>query len=490
MKFRYILSVIAIVVVTTGSYAQYNQDAFRFSTSQQGTTSRFKAIGNASTALGGDISSISSNPAGLGFFSKSEFSFTPEFNSTKITSTYFGQTNEMLKENVNLNNIGVVFSVRTSVPKGSAVDKGLLSFGIGLSYSRTNNFYEDTYYAGRNANNSIADYYVEQANKNSIPEGSLQGWGFDHFLIDEVSTGKYRSNTAFGADQVNDIITTGGQNEFNISVGANHSNQFYFGAGIGLASLKYNKTSVFTEVGNQYIDDLDYTTRQTYDQETTGNGINLKLGVIFKPTDAFRIGASFTSPTWYNVKDITTLGLRTNYVGSNTYISGPEEYEVNYDLRTPSKLNGGIALFLKKTGFISADVEYVNYSGIKLGGDYSYNENVDNRRIAKQYKSAVNARIGGEAKLNKILIRAGYNLQANPERGIGSDIETISGGLGYRFGSYYLDLTYTNVLSKPTVYPYELDPEYSPDPTNVFVSPSANLKKTNDNVFLTFGIRF
>ncbi|MFA6083918.1 hypothetical protein [Mucilaginibacter sp.] len=103
MKIKYILSVIAIVAITKNSFAQYSQDVIRFSGGQTGSTARIKGIGNAGTAIGGDLSSVSGNPAGLGFFTKSELSITPEFNGTKVKATYFGQTITDTKNTGNIN---------------------------------------------------------------------------------------------------------------------------------------------------------------------------------------------------------------------------------------------------------------------------------------------------------------------------------------------------------------------------------------------------
>jgi hypothetical protein len=108
MKIKYILSVIAIVALTQNSFAQYSQDAIRFSQTTNGSTSRIKAVGNAGTAVGGDLSNVSGNPAGLGFFTRSEFSITPEFDGSKSKSTYFGQANSASRNTVNLNNAALV----------------------------------------------------------------------------------------------------------------------------------------------------------------------------------------------------------------------------------------------------------------------------------------------------------------------------------------------------------------------------------------------
>src|ERR1700744_1152361 len=112
MRYKYLLLIAAFTAVTKGVFAQYSQDAIRYSTFQPGSTSRIKALGNAGTAVGGDLSSIGNNPAGLGFFTHSELSITPEFNASKTNATYFGQSTQATQNQLNLNNASVVFYSR------------------------------------------------------------------------------------------------------------------------------------------------------------------------------------------------------------------------------------------------------------------------------------------------------------------------------------------------------------------------------------------
>src|SRR4051812_8802708 len=121
MKIKHVLCVIAIVAITKTSFAQYAQDAIRFSTFQTGSSSRIKAIGNAGTAIGGDVSSVGGNPAGLGFFTRTEYSLTPEFNGTTNKASYFSQGSSATNNSVNLNNAAIVFYNRVNTPRG--VDK-------------------------------------------------------------------------------------------------------------------------------------------------------------------------------------------------------------------------------------------------------------------------------------------------------------------------------------------------------------------------------
>ncbi|MXV50185.1 hypothetical protein GS399_04320 [Pedobacter sp. HMF7647] len=494
MKVKFLPIAIAIVAFAQTSYAQYSQDAFRFSTFEPGSSARIKAIGNAGTAVGGDVSSVGFNPAGLGFFTKSEFSLTPEVNSSKVNSNYFNVNNSDTKNQFNLNNVSLVFAGKASKRKGSDLTKGFVGFNFGVSYGRTNDFYQNTYYSGVNPNNNLADYLVEQA-RNFGVDGVPQSFGYSEYLFDNIAAANqppvYEANTDLNSTQINQRTTTGGQNEFNLALGANYSNKLYLGVGLSFNSLRYRSTNVFSESGHQFVDDVDYNTDYTVDQDTRGSGFSAKFGVIYKPVEFVRIGASINTPTWYSIDDVTSYRMRTAYVQSNTYTDGPEDYEFNYDLTTPFRASGGLAFFLGNYGFITGDIEYVDYASMKISGngDAGYDESADNRDLRDLYKSTVNTRVGIEGKLDDFFIRGGYNYRPNPEKFNGSAIETYSAGLGYRKNNLSLDFTYTNVFSKRTDYPYTLDPTYDISPANA-ISPAAALENKTNNFYLTLGVRF
>ncbi len=498
MNLKYALTGVAIVAASQVSYGQsvFSSDAFRFSQTQTGATSRIKAIGGASTAVGGDLSSISGNPAGVGFFTRSELSVTPEFNNSQVNSSYFGQSNHSGKNQINLNNASVVFYNRLSTPRGSDKTKGWLSFNLGASYNRTNNFYGNEYYSGINPNGSISDYYLQEDIREyqkfgNNASGTLQDWANTQKLIG-TPTGGFQSNvTSKNNNQANNRISSGGQSELSLAGGANYSNKLYLGFGIGITSLRYNTTRTFDETGTALIPvngvntSTGFASQFYQDQATIGTGFNAKVGFIYKPVEAVRIGASFTSPTWMTINDNYVEALQTAYVQERTYTNGNDQpYQTTYNLRTPLKASGGVAVFVGKYGFISGDVEYVDYKGMHLGGSYDGNTQ-DNFNLSTLYKSTVNARIGAEAKLEDFFLRGGFNYQGNPEVGIGGPVKTSSAGIGYRFGKYYVDATYQYVMHNTTVYPYEFDPTI----INA-ASPAANLKNTYNNAFLTLGMRF
>jgi hypothetical protein len=487
MKPKYILTIAALAAATQGAFAQYSQDALRFSTGEPGTTSRIKAIGGAGTAIGGDLSSISGNPAGLGFFTRSEFSFTPEFDGSSVKSTYLGQGNNASKNNVNLNNIAAVFYSKLNTPRGTDKTKGWLSLNFGIAYDRTNNYYENVTYGGKNTTSSIADYYANDANANmasdgSLPSGTLGAWAQNQRLIDYYN-GQYAAYTALGANQLSTAIRSGGESELSLSMGANYSNKLYLGFGIGITNLRYTTTNNFMEDGSVQVglnDYRDYTNVYHQEQDTKGTGFNARFGFIYKPVEAVRFGASITTPTWYTIDDNYDEGMSTSVAGFNRASNAPDApYEFTYNLTTPLRIAGGMAVFFKQYGFISGDVEYLDYSSARLGGDYD--ASYDNTDIRTLYKSAVNAHIGAEARVTpNFFLRGGYGMQGNPMVNNGGQINTVSGGLGYRNSEFYIDATYSHINGSQTVFPYELDSD----------SPAALLNKTNNNVYLTIGFRF
>jgi hypothetical protein len=503
MKVKYMLTVMAIVAITKNGFAQYSQDVVKFSTAQTGSTARIKALGNAQTAIGGDMSSISGNPAGLGFFTKSELSITPEFNNQNANANYLGQSNSASGNNLNLNNVsGVVYS-RLNTPAGTNKGEGWLSLNYGASFNRTNDFYQNIYYGGNNTANSISNYYANLANaagSASINGPNLQDWAYAHSLIDSYSNGAggstYLSNVfnSKGApnspvNQNNSITREGGETEFSLSMGANYSNKFYLGFGIGITSLRYNSINTFNEAGTASVlnsssvaVNANYASSYTQSQATTGSGLNARFGFIYKPIEAIRFGATITTPTYYTINDDYAESLNTEYKSGINSPSpgGPTDYQLTYSFHTPLKVSGGVAVFVGQYGFITGDVEYLDYSSIRIQDADGYSAYDDNHDIKTLYRSTVNTHLGAEIKLDQLYLRGGYSIEGNPQRDYGSDIKTISGGLGYRFMNYYIDATYTNVQGSQTIFPYLVDT----------ANPQANINSTYNNIFLTVGMRF
>ena len=500
---KYILSLLVATAATSGSlYAQtLAENAFGFSQMNYGSTARFKGMGGAQIGVGGDIGSISANPAGLGLFTKSEFSLTPEFNSVSNKSSFLGNQTKGDKSQINLNNLGVVFYSPTARAKGSDVNNGLVSTVFGLSYNRNNDFMNNFQYNGTNTNSSIRDFYVEDATNNGI-ENSIGGDAYKSYLINKNAT---NFPNGFSAEPYNNAnfkqnwneTRLGSTSEFNVGGALNFSNKLYIGATASFVNVKYTSDAVFLESGimnsfnedtKQYNGTENYALTQSRNQESKGSGVNLKLGMIFRPISELRIGVNFQSPTWMNVDDNTYLQVNTqliNYKSNND----PINYYSSYNLRTPLKASGGISYVFGGRALISADVDYIDYASMRFSTNDNSNVadiNSSNSFIKNAYKETINYRFGAEVKVTDLFsLRAGYGVNGNgiKDEFLGnSEAKYYSGGLGYRFDNYYFDLTYQNYQIKSL--------KSSPYILNDYSEPVADTKSNRNNVFLTFGVRF
>jgi hypothetical protein len=486
----------AVIVAATGKvHAQYSGDALRFSQSQAGSTARFKAIG-AQIGVGGDLSSIGSNPAGIGLFTRSEFSITPEFNSYNTDAQYLGKQTIGSKDQISLGHAAIVWNSAVSKPKGAKLDQGWLSFNFGLGYNRTQAYTNHIIFSGTNPQNSIADYFAQQATVNygtpsSLPSGTLERMAYDNYLIGYDSANRdYFPETDVNNVQTKDDLRTGSQSEFNFTFGANYSNQFYIGASIGIANINYTSIANYKEKGYNVTERNNYDLSYRQTQITKGSGINAKLGAIYRPVSNVRIGATIESPTWFTIDDNYTEVLDTKYGKTGVdsqFVNNDEAYDFSYKLRTPLKISTGIGLFFNNQGFISADIDYLDYSTINFSAADNQNQEVildNNRAILTNYKSAVNYRLGAEYKIDKLMLRAGYGVQGSPYKNLDKNrykTNTYSVGLGYRINDIYLDLTYQNMVYNSDNKPYTLSPGNAP---------SAAIKNTRNNIFLTVGKRF
>jgi Outer membrane protein transport protein (OMPP1/FadL/TodX). len=134
---KLLTTTIAIIGLYTFSFAQYVDNALLFTQQNYGTTARSKAMGGAFGALGGDFSSLSINPAGIGVYQRSEFSTSVNMlNYNKTKSTYQGYSGEDDSNKFNFSNLGFV----GSTPMVNSSVSGLVSLNYGIGFNKLNNF--------------------------------------------------------------------------------------------------------------------------------------------------------------------------------------------------------------------------------------------------------------------------------------------------------------------------------------------------------------
>ncbi len=470
---------IAIMLLSTISItAQNATDALRYSSLNYGGTARYMGMGGAFGALGGDFSTLSTNPAGIGIFRGSEFTITPSLNYSTASSKYYGLSDEDIKYSFNMKNIGFVFSVPFT-NRGEEAGMRSINFGFGLI--QHNNFNHRMVAEGFNNESSIMTHFLNEANQFGLKPFTTQ-LAYDTWLLG-TDNGEYFVDMPDGqVFQRMESNSSGYIQELVFSLGGNYNDVAYFGATIGVPSVRYENTFVFNETDTENLSDEFNSLQFKQSLKTVGKGFNFKLGGLFRIADIIRIGAAVHTPTFYNLEDeykntmTSDLNLEDEHPTEAKSPIGIYDYELN----TPLRGIGSVGVVIGSIGLISLDYEYANYASMRLrSDDYLFTD--ENRDIRDTFKEQHGIRIGGEVNLSPIFVRGGYAMYTGPIKEGKTDLSknAISGGIGIRDKNYFIDFAYVYNMYNEDFYPY----------TNAAIKP-ANVGYTQSNFVLTLGLRW
>ncbi|MCX6251337.1 MAG: hypothetical protein NTX61_11370 [Bacteroidetes bacterium] len=471
--------------------AQNASDALRYSRIFYSGTARYQGMAGAFGAVGGDFSVLVTNPAGIGLFRSTEVTLTPSLWINHATSLYNNTNSTDNNANVNIGNVGIIFAIK---PHEKSNSDGIQNFNLGIGFNHQNNFSSHVFMGGQNNSSSLMTNFVNELN--TFPGGITPGmisdtYPFDigpaydaNLIVYDSASGKYWCDAPHGGVfQKESVNTSGSINEFDISLGGNFNDKLYFGATIGLPSINFTEKTQYSEIRSDTAKVHEFR-QLIYDQylNTTGFGINLKVGLIYRPVYWLRMGAAIHTPTYYgNMKDSWHSSFSSEFDSAqwNQSVTSPDGY-YEYKLTTPFRAIGGLAFTIGDFGLISGEYEYVNYGQARFHEDGSSDTSV-NRQIKNSFISPVNVRLGTEWRIQNFRIRGGFGYYGSPYKaGINKgEMMVISGGLGYRGKHYFVDLAYSWYQTKEDYYFY--------DP--ILVNPSHNTL-TNHNISATFGIRF
>jgi hypothetical protein len=501
MNMKKILCFLFAAFTIAGTQAQTASDALRFSyIPQYGGTARTIGVGGAMGALGGDFATISMNPAGLATYRMSEFTFTPGFHSARAKSELLnsgtGATTQR-STHFSTDNLGLVFANQPRNSKWKTVN---YSFG----YNRFQDFNSSTFFEGTtkgsmtarwrdaaNIDNNFDPFEGKLAVETyAIYRGVLSKGSKDSLWITDFDTVPSRP---VYKNQV--IETSGSLGEMSFALAGNYDEKLQLGLTIGVPILRYTESKTYVEADKTGT--IPFFDKMQYDQNLTTSGsnaltsgVNVKLGAIFRPTKFLRVGLAVHSPTTFWLNDRYDASLTYGYTSAsgkvNSYDAKSPDGDPNYKLTTPWRALGSLAFIFGKSGFFSADVEWADYSKANFGykKEYISEQNEVNRDITTRYKSAVNARFGGEYVYDIFRFRAGIGLNTSPRTDKDFVNVTYSAGAGIRGKSFFMDLGWQNRTQKENYTPYKL------------VESQANLEQkvttayAFNDILLTFGIRF
>ena len=500
-------------------FAQLPEDALRLSWTTPSGTARQQAIGGAMGSLGGEISSLFVNPAGLGMYRTNEFVLSPGFHFSKDNTNYRG-TNAS-------GNFANNFNTGTSGAVVSFGDEDGSTTVIGIAVNQTTSFKNNLFYTGQNDYSSFSEQFAEEfANSGLDISQALTSPSLSYgtrmalytYLIDTATVNGTTQiislpEKAGLLNQQNNIYSRGSTTEVAFGCGGDlpRNKKWHFGLTLGVPIVFYTRSQTFTETdatGNTNNDFSSSVYTETYSSK--GVGFNFKGGVIFNPTPAWHIGLAIHSPTTYILNDNISSALTVNTENYAHQISvtsaqlddssGFSVNKVKYDFASPWKfIASGSYIFggeeedtKNQKGFITADIEYVTNRTMKFSADVDENGNSSvpdgyfngvNTAIKSIYKNSFNFRVGGELKFNVLAARLGFAYSTNPykQSAITANRMFLSGGIGYRNKGVFIDLTYVRGISRDVNYPYRLS-----DKANTF----ATIKQSDNTILMTVGFKF
>ena len=163
---KLLITSLGVLMLSSLSTAQTTSEIYQLSRTQNLGSARYNALSGAFGALGGDLTAIAENPAASAVFLNSYGSFTLGYNRANFDASYFGNNITTQDNNLNFNQIGGVLVLKDNNSDGS----GLSKLSLAVVYNQDNDYRESFTIRG-NANNSIADFFVNQAN--GIPVNAL-----------------------------------------------------------------------------------------------------------------------------------------------------------------------------------------------------------------------------------------------------------------------------------------------------------------------------
>lgn len=480
---------IALGILCSGltGIAQNELDVIRYTQPNFQTNARSMAVGGAYGALGGNVISTSINPAGIAFFPTSEFTISTGILTANTQSTYIGNQYGEDKYALTLPNIGLAFT-EFETDFGKPVKDGWVNHSFAMTMNRTHSFGGNLLFQGNNTRNGMIDFFAEDAtstwnagyNLDSFTYGGLAFFGY---LIDPVFDED--SNTVgftpsvmdvddINYDQRQSLATRGNITDINFAWAGNYSNKFYVGFNLGIPILNYREEGTFEETNNYAGDDNYNYMRMKHTLSDNGVGVNASLGLIYKPVHFLRVGLAAKTPTFFSIQRSFETSLTTDTDARSVELA-PGESEYNYRLVTPYTFTGSLGLIIMKQGFISVDYMVTDPSTARLRGsgqDGSLEYFNENQYIGNALQATNQLRLGGEWKFGQFALRGGYSVSSSalkPEMAASDnlfELETYSGGIGYREKNFYLDLGYQLATSKDIFQPYGLATEQVPTATN------------------------
>lgn len=420
---------IAMAMMPCAMFAQETYENANIVTEDLNGTARYVGMGGALEALGADISTISTNPAGVGTIRRSGLSVTAGMVSqADAADSKLGDATH-----ASFDQVGLVYVF--DLGRGRRINWGFnyhkdRNYNSLLSVSNSLNNASLDKLSAVKGYEGVYDPYFEKNGDVVVMLADGNGFNQLDYLYGNV-LGTYwvdDNNNVYwdnynGQDYILNRATTGSTGVYDLNVSGNVSDNLYLGVTLGIKDVDFRQRTEYTEGlldGSTYIGDMvvdDY-------REITGTGTNLKFGAIYQPINdsPFRVGAYIHTPTWYYLNTYNQTNLYNQLDKNYGFFDDGESHE-SYDYRVngPWKFGLSAGHVLANTIVLGASYEYADYGATKtriLDDDYndyyvggsSYNDENMNYHTKQTLKGVSTLKLGAEVyPTENWAVRLGYN---------------------------------------------------------------------------------
>lgn len=472
------------MLLPLGASGQTFQDLVLMSQYDQTTTARSMGLGQAVGAVGGDIATLSINPAGLGLFRNFHLGISSSLYMQMGKMNFLEEQHRARAVAVGFDGFGATFPIRFSE------SKAVKNLTFGISYSKLQSYRRNFTLSGLSRDeNTFLDGLTYFGNVNRIEPIDLvedtdasyypydnQDWylvsAYNSYLVQrKIEGGYFVDFKAPWSDgefvrQNQRVRGTGYLDEWDFSLALNVSHKLYIGATVGVQVLDRK----WTKITREETDDAAKTGGLQYGEfiesnRETGSGANFKFGLVYRPLDLFRLGVAIHTPTFMKVKSTFTLDSKAVFINPDPAYDEPEipvveskspEGKFSYEFFSPLRFTGSAAVFFGKMGLLSADYEMVYMPQMAFEDDVAYL--VENEFMTSGLKPMHEVRLGTEWFLGSLALRAGASYRTSPYKdktlALYGDRWLFSGGLGYYWSFLSFDLSYRHTIQKGNGYMY------------------------------------
>ena len=460
---KILLAAIAMGMVLPAA-AQDTYESARLLGDDLNGTARYVGMGGAMEALGADISTMGTNPAGIGLFRHSTASLSFGLVSQADAKKFDG----LGKTNMSFDQAGFVYSARIS-PRSI--------INVGFNYHKGKNFDQILSAANRLSGCSQNGLTYKKAEKgiyelDENKSGDVIGWEGDYRSY-SFSEADYMNANVLLLDPDNkqfyyydadgytfDRAHRGWIADYDFNLSGNYNDQFFWGVTLGIKDVHYKGYSEYAEslinLQGSNIGSVAYGD----ERKITGTGFNLKFGAIVRPLEEspFRIGAYIHTPTWYELTSSNSSVMINNTNNIGSWDRGHSEQSYDFAYHTPWKFGLSLGTTIGTELALGATYEYSDYSASqnRIIDGYDYYDNADTStdnamkvNTERSLKGVSTFKLGAEYKpVPELALRIGYNYLTSGYKMDGvRDTEVDSPGVMYASTTDYVNWKDTQRLT-------------------------------------------